>query len=161
MNDEIFSDLAIENTGQQYFNLKVDIAEVAARAIPTGIASQATLFKTTNGQLYLYIAAQSGQLLGDVQKIVQRMQCEAEVYMPPHGDEEYFIRNATAKFKAMFPGKHITSEEDLRYYKNLTPYNPALVRLSKVRGELRGYERESKTWRKMRDYSYSRIKPQA
>ncbi|MGH7196355.1 MAG: hypothetical protein ACREGJ_01145 [Candidatus Saccharimonadales bacterium] len=159
MNDQIFSDIEIEKTCEEQFNRSVDIVEVIARGVTTGIASQATLFKAADKQIYLYITSQSAQVLDDVQKIVQRMNLEADYFFPPHGEDEYFERIAREKFKAMFPGKYITGDDDLRYYKNLAMYNPALVRIAKVKGEVRTYEREGKTWRKIADYSYSKIKP--
>lgn len=158
MNDEIFDDIAIENSCKAYFNTNLTIASVIVRAIPTGLSSRATIFTTKQGHTYAYIVAHGNQVLDDVHKMIHRMQCQADHYIPPHGDKDYFNRIGQAKFKAMFPGKHITSDDDLRYYKNLTPYNPALVRLAKVSGEIRAYEPHSKTWHKVKDYSYSKIK---
>jgi len=102
--------------------------------------------------------AQGGvQLLADVQKMILRMECEAETYFPPFGEKEYFERIGREKFKALFPGKPIIGEDDLRYYKGLAPYNPALVRLSKIKGEIRAYDHHLKTWRKVKDFHYSKI----
>lgn len=159
MNDALLDDLAIEKTCKDQFDRTVDVADVVVRGLPVGVATRATLFTTTKGQVFLLVASQSSLVLDDVRKIVSRMQCEAQVFVPPHGETGYFDRIGRVKFKAMFPGKHIVGEDDLRYYKNLAPYNPALVLLSKVKGEIRGFEVESKTWRKAKDYSFSIIKP--
>jgi hypothetical protein len=158
MNDEIFGDIAIERAAKERFGLNFDIAEVVVRGVQTGTASQGSVFKTTNGQMWLYITSQSPLLLDDVQKMVNRMNVEAEAYCPPHGETDYFSRIGRDKFKIMFPGKPIVSDEDLRYYKKLAPYNPALVRLSKIKGEIRGYQVQSKSWHKVKEYSFSRIK---
>lgn len=158
MNDAIFDDIAIEKSCKETFGLNAEIKEVIARAVPAGIATRATVFTTTNGQAYLFVVSQGVQLLADVQKIVLRMQCEAQTFLPPYGEPEYFERIGREKFKIMFPGKPIISDEDLRYYKSLAPYNPGLVRLARVKGELRGFDRESKMWRKVKDYAYSTIK---
>lgn len=160
MNDALLDDLAIEKTCKEQFDRTVDVAEVIIRGLPAGVATRATLFVTTKGQVFLLVVSQSSLVLDDVRKIVHRMQCEAEVFVPPHGETDYFDRIGRTKFKTMFPGKHIAGEEDLRYYKNLAPYNPALVLLSRVKGEIRGFEVESKTWRRARDYTYSKIKAQ-
>lgn len=158
MNEEIFGDIAIERTCAERFGVKIDIAEVVARGIQTGVASQGTIFKTTNGQVWLFVASQSPQLLDDVQKIVSRMNVEAEMFYPPHGEADYFTRIGREKFKAMFPGKPIVTDDDLRYYKKLAPYNPALVRLAKIKGEIRGYNLQSKAWHKVKEYNYNKIK---
>ena len=158
MNDDIFGDIAIEKAVQEKFGLSIDIAEVIVRSVPVGITAQGTLFKTTASQIMLYVASQAAQVLDDVQKIVTRMNLEAEQFVPPHSEVDYFNRVGGEKFKAMFPGKRITSDEDLRYYKNIAPYNPALVKISKVKGEVKAYDPQSRTWHKVKDYSYSKIK---
>jgi hypothetical protein len=158
MSDEIFGDIAIEKACLDRFGVKFDIADMAARSVQTGTASQGSVFKATSGQVWLYIVSQSPLLLDDVQKIVARMNVEADAYMPPHGETDYFTRIGREKFKAMFPGKPIVSDDDLRYYKKLAPYNPALVRLSKIKGEIRAFDPQSKTWHKVKNYAYSKIK---
>lgn len=158
MNDEIFGDLAIEKNCQAAFGTTVDIAEMIVRAVPVGITATGSLFKTANSQIYLYVTSQATLLLDDVQKIVSRMNLEADAYLSPRNEADYFERIATGKFKAMFPGKPITGPDDLRYYRGLAPYNPALVRIAKVMGEVRAYDPQSRTWHKIKDYSYNKIK---
>lgn len=160
MNENLYDDVRLERQITDRFAIKLDIAEVIARRVPTSATSEATVFKTANKQVFAYISAQSGQVLADVQDIIRRMQCEAEMFLPPHAEKEYFNRIGEAKFRAMFPGKRITGEDDLRYYRRLAPYNPALVRLSRIKGELHGYNIATKNWRKVKDFSYSRINPQ-
>lgn len=156
MNEEVFGDIAIEKACKERFGISMDVTEVIVRGVSAGPASQATIFKSANGQVWLLVASQSPLVLDDVQKIVNRMNLEADLYVPPHGEKDYFTRIGSEKFKAMFPGKPIQSEDDLRYYKKLAPYNPALVRLSKIKGEIRGYE--AKNWHKIKDYNFSKIK---
>jgi hypothetical protein len=158
MKEEIFDDIAIEQACKAKFGVSLDITEVIARGVATGIASHGTVFKASNGQMWLYIVSQSTQLLDDVQKIVSRMNVEAELFVPPHGETDYFNRIGRDKFKIMFPGKPVRGEDDLRYYKKLAAYNPALLRLSKIKGEIRAYDPQSKSWHKAKDYAYSKIK---
>lgn len=158
MNDAILDDIAIEKVCKDRFNLALDVTDVVARNIPAGIATRATVFTTAKKHMYVFIQSQSALVLDDVQKIVRRMELEADGFIQPYGEAEYFDRIGRAKFKAMFPGKVIVGDDDLRYYRNLAPYNPALVRLSKVKGEIRAFEVETKVWRKVKDYTYSKIK---
>lgn len=158
MNDEIFSDIQIENTCKERFGVGLDIVDVIVRAVPVSLSAQATLLKAKPGQVYLFIASHSHMLLDDVRKITQRMNLEADEFLPPYGEADYFERIARDKFKVMFPGKRITGEEDLRYYKNLASYNPALVRIAKVKGEVRAFDPNTKTWRKVKDYAYTKMK---
>ena len=158
MNEEIFGDLVIEKSCKDRFGISLDIGEMIVRGAQTGLASQGTIFKATNGQVWLFIVSQGPLVLDDVQKIVNRMNVEAEQYCPPHGEADYFNRIGRDKFKAMFPGKPITGDEDLRYYKKLASYNPALVRLARVKGEIRAYNTQSKNWHKIKEYNYNKIK---
>ncbi len=158
MNDDIYDDLAIEQACKTKFGMVLDIADVIVRAAPVAVTAQATLFKTTSGQVMLFIASQAAQVLDDVHKIVLRMNLEADQFLPPNAEAGYFDRIGRDKYKVMFPGKAIRSEDDLRYYKNLSPYNPALVRIAKIKGEVRAYDMQSRIWRKVKEYSFTKIK---
>jgi hypothetical protein len=157
MTDEIYEDTATERAIEAAFGLKLNISEVVARQIATGFTSTATIFKTAPTMLYVFIQSQSNMALADVQKMVRSMNIDAGEFVPPHGDKDYFKRIGEAKFKAMYPGKHIMSDEDTRYQRTLAPYNPALIRVARVKGEIRAFHFESKSWRKVRDYAFSRI----
>jgi hypothetical protein len=157
MNDEIYSDVTIERTIEASFGLKLNISEVVVREIPVGYTAIATLFKTSPNMLYCFIQSQSNLVLADVRKILRNMNVDVEGYLPPHGDKEYFQRIGVEKFKTMFPGKHIMGDEDTRYYQTLAPYNPALMRVSRVKGDIRAFHIETKSWRKVKDYAFSRI----
>ena len=157
MNDEIYDDVAIERAIKNRFGVKLNITEVVVRDIATGYTSVATVFKTSPTALYVLIRSQSGQVLADVKKIIRNMNLEADACLPPHGDNEYFKRIGVEKFKTLFPGKHIMSDDDTRYYQTLAPYSPALVRIAKVKGDIRAFHFESKSWRKVRDYTFNKI----
>src|SRR6266498_2877345 len=122
MTDEMYDDYAIERACQQAFDVKLDISEVVARQIPTGFISAATLFKTSPNMLYVFIRSQSNQLLADVQKMLRQMNVEADTFLPPYGEKDYFKRIGEEKFKTMYPGKHIMTDEDTRYQRTLAPY---------------------------------------
>src|SRR6266496_512397 len=157
MNDDIYDNEAIVRLCRQAFDVSLRITEVIVRQISTGYTSTATVFKASPTAVYVLIRSQSSQVLADAQKIVRQMNIDAEEFLPPHGDAEYFERIGVEKFKSMFPGKHIMSDDDTRYYQTLAPYNPALVRVAKVKGDIRAFHSESKSWRKVRDYPYNRI----
>lgn len=157
MNPEILDDLAIEKVCKEQFGVSADVSEVIARGVPVAASATATVFRA-GSHVMLYIQSHSPLVLDDVRKIVHRMECEADAYFPPKGENEYFERVGREKFRTLFPGKPILGEDDLRYYKNLAPYNPALVRLAKVKGEIRAYDDRSKTWHKVKDFAYSKIK---
>ncbi len=157
MNNEAFDIAAIEKACKDQFGLELKVGEFIASGFSVGQSAWATIFKTSSGQLFLYVLSRGAQLYADVQKMVMRMECEAETYYPPFAEKEYFERIAREKFKVLFPGKHIVGDDDLRHYKGLSPYNPALVKLSRVKGEIRGYDEHLKTWRKVKDFHYSKI----
>ncbi len=159
MNEAVLDEVTIEKACNERFGIILNTTETLLKAVPVSVSAKANVFMADNHQLYVFIASQSSMVLDDVRKIICRMQCEAKEFLPPYSEADYFDRIARNKFKVMFPGKSITGEDDLRYYKSLAPYNPALVHIAKVKGEIRGYDAASKTWRKVKDYTYSKIKP--
>jgi hypothetical protein len=157
MIHDIYSDIALEEACRKQFSVSVVLDEVIAERVTVGVASEATIFRTTNNIHYAYIASQSNLALADVKAIIRNMGAEADTFLPPHGDAEYFRRIGLKKFKAVFPGKHVTSADDTRYYETLAPYSPALVRLSKIKGDIFEYSIERRQWKKLIPYSYSKM----
>jgi hypothetical protein len=158
MNDAIYDDIAIEQACERAFGIRLNIAEVIVREVTVGPTAKATLFRIGQSTHYLYIASSGVLLLADARQIVHRMGLEADEFMPPHGDKLYFERTGREKFKQMFPGKYIMSDDDTRYYESLSRYNPALIRIAQVKGAVYGYLIAAKQWRKYKDYTYAKVK---
>ena len=157
MIDELNDAASIAHAVRGAFGVKIDVKEVVARAVPVSYTAQATFFLANNNALYVLIRAEGRVVLADVRKMVRGMNLDAADFLPPHGEKGYFERIGEQKFKEVFPGRSVVSPDDLRYYRTLAPYNPALIRIERVKGEIRGFHTPTKTWRKVRDYSYSRI----
>lgn len=160
MADEIYDDIAIERLCKERFGVAADISQVIVRAIPVSRTAHATVFLTTKKQLYVYIAAKSRLVLGDVSKIVSRMGLKAELYLPPIGHPDYFNTIGREKFEAVFPGRTYVADDELRFYRTLAPYNPALVLISEVKnGEIFRYDSDTRGgWRLAARFAYRRIK---
>lgn len=160
MSDEIYNDLAIEEIARKRFSIKLDIKQVIVRNIPTSRTSEATLFMTSNQHLYLFVRAEAAMILDDVRKIVHRMGLEADEFLAPQADKGYFDAIARERYKSTFPGRPISSEEDLRFYRMLAPYNPALVRIAAIKtGVVKQFDLTSGQWRLAGHYSYRKVKP--
>lgn len=160
MESEIYDDLALEQIAKTQFGLSLEIEHVVLRHAPVSPTAYATVFLTKKKQLFVYLKAQAPLVLSDVCKIVNRMGCEAELYLPPKGKPNYFDEVGEEKFRAVFPGRTKPSVEDLRYYRTLAPYNPALIQVHEIKGgELYQYDADSKTrWRLAVKFAYRRIK---
>lgn len=158
MNEDIFHDINLEKTIGREFDLQLDITDVISRDITVGITAKGTVFKTPQNTHFLHVTSQGTLNFGDVKRIVRSMGLEAEAFLPPRGDQEYFKRIGIEKFKQMFPGKYLMGDEDTRYYETLAPYNPALVRLSKIKGEILGYTIATGQWHKVKSYAYTKMK---
>lgn len=160
MNGEIYDDLAIEQIGKNSFGLAFDIDHVVLRGIPVGPTVSATIFLTTKKQLMAYISGEKRLTLGDVGKIIARMGLVSELYFPPKGQPHYFDKIGESKYREVFPGLKNPSHEDIRYYRTLAPYNPALVQILEVKnGEIKQYDRDSRDgWRIAKKFAYRRIR---
>ena len=80
--------------------------------------------------------------------------------MPPKGQPNYFDEIGKQKFRAVFPGRHNPSLDDIRYYRTLAPYNPALIQIHEVKnGEVYQFDTDaSGNWRVGARFAYRRIK---
>ena len=160
MNSDIFDDIALEQITKDEFGVGIDIKQVIARGIPTGHTTTASVFLSTKNQLYVYISGRAALNLGEIRKIVKRMGMVADAYLPPRKDGGYFDRIAVAKFKDVFPGRTPANDGDLRFYRLLAPYNPALVRIGEITdGVIRQFDSSDSTnWRVAAKFSFRRIK---
>ncbi len=160
MNSDIFDDLAIEHTTNEHFGVSVDIAKVYARGIPAGRSAHASVFLTTKNKLYVLVGGSAPLTLGDVRKIILRMGLKAEAYCSPKGQPHYFDDIAVEKFKSVYPGRHDITEIDLRFYRLMSPYNPALVSISEItHGVINQFDAEAATgWRPTAKAQYKLIK---
>ncbi len=157
MNEDILNDIDLEKSIEQQFALRLDINNAIVRNVTCGTTSQAIVFKTAQNTHYLYVTSQSTMTLGEIKKIVHAMGLEADEFIVPRGDADYFKRIGVEKFKQMFPGKYIMSDGDTSYYETLASYNPALIRLARIKGEIRAYNIAAQKWRKVKDYAYTKM----
>lgn len=160
MTDEIYDDLALERLGKERFGVDFEIGQVIVRGVPVSRTADATVFLTKKKQLYVYISARSRLLLGDISKLVSRMGLKAELYLPPIGNPDYFNVIAREKFEQVFPGRTYVKDDELRFYRTLAPYNPALVLINEVKnGEVYRYDSDTRSgWRLAARFAYRRIK---
>lgn len=156
----MYDELALERTIKENFGVDFDIHHVIVYKVPVSRTAQATLFLTTNKQLYLFITGQSKLLLSDVKKIVTRMDLTAELYHPPKGRPDYFNEIGRSMFHEVFPGRKNIGDADINFYRTLAPYNPALVLISEVKnGHVYQYDSDSTSqWRIAAKFAYRRIR---
>lgn len=159
MNDQMYDDVALEREIKLKFGVSAEVDSVIARRFPVARSVEATLFLTTKKQLFLYIDGETRLLLSDVKKIVSRAGLKAEVYMPPKNQPHYFDEVGTRKFQEIFPGRKVVNDEDIAFYKTLSPYKPALVLIREVReGIIYQYDSDARGgWRPYSKFSYRRI----
>lgn len=141
------------------FSLDVKIKAVIGARIPVSRVASATVFLTNEQLLFCYVDSITKQTLGDVQQIIRHMGLRSQQYIAPSGDVNYFDNIAHDKYKDMFPGRKITSDDDLAYYRTLAPYRPALAQISEVeRGVIKQYDPTAvNSWRPSVKFSYRRL----
>lgn len=159
MNDEIASDIAIEELIKSQFGLQVDIKQMVARDIPVSHTATANVFMTPKHQVFALIQARSPLTLGEVRKMAKKMNLEVETYLAPGHDEGYFNRIAREKFRQVFPGRHSIDDNELHYYRTLVPYNPALLRVGAINGGvIKQFDsHDSSEWRVAVKFAYKQI----
>ena len=149
MQEEIYSDINLEKFLQAHFGVNFEIDRVVVRDLPVG----------RNAEAFVFISAEAKMLLGDVQKTLTKMGVRADKFIPPNGARNYFEDRAKVKFLEVFPGRVRIGEDDLRFYKTLVPYNPALVEISEVKnGEIKAFNADTRgNWRVAKRFSFKKI----
>jgi len=160
MNNEIYDDIAIERLAKERFGVVFEISQVIVRGAPVSRTADATVFLTKKKQLFVYVSARSRLLLGDISKIVSRMGLKPELFLPPLNNPDYFNVIGREKFEQVFPGRTYINDDELRYYRTLAPYNPALVLIGEVKnGEIYRYDSDVRSgWRLAARFAYRRIR---
>ena len=159
MQEEIYSDINLEKFLQAHFGVNFEIDRVVVRDLPVGRNAEAFVFLTKKKRAYVFISAEAKMLLGDVQKTLTKMGVRADKFIPPNGARNYFEDRAKVKFLEVFPGRVRIGEDDLRFYKTLVPYNPALVEISEVKnGEIKAFYADTRgNWRVAKRFSFKKI----
>lgn len=158
MNDEIFSDIEIEQAALRNFRQHIEIDSVIMREASVGGSTRATVFMSDRRRLYAYIESESGLLLADVKKIVSRMNLVAAEYLPPNDQAGYFDEIGKKEFIRVFPSRRPVSPGDIAYYRTLAPYSPALIEIARVKnGSVHAYDTTLNKWVPTAAFSYSKI----
>ena len=160
MTDETYDDIALERLIHEKFGTNIDVDNIIVRSVDVSRTAQATVFLNSKKQLFCFVTGAAKLQLGDIQKIVSRMGLKAELYMPPRQQTDYFDEIGREKFREVFPGRGNISDNDIRFYRTLAPYNPALVLVNEVRdGHIYQYDSDaSGGWRVAIKFAYRRIK---
>ncbi len=158
--DQVFEEVSLEKYIKQAFGLTLEIKSTITERLPVGPGAIARVFLSNKGLLFALIVGQKNVTLGDIKKIVSRMNMRAEQYIPPHADPHYFDTVAKKKFSEVFPGRDNVKDSDLAFYRTLAPYNPALIQIAEVvDGTIKQYDRDAATsWRPSVKFAYRRIR---
>lgn len=140
------------------FDVSLRVKDVLLYEVPTSYSSQTTIFKTDRNTVYALCQSDEPMSLSDVNNLIKSMGMEADEFLPPNGDKNYFLRFGYRLFLSVFPSRKPTTAKDLAYYKTLTPYSPALVKIRKINGEIRQYDKIWQKWQKALDFSYLRTR---
>lgn len=160
MTDDLSFNLASLATNlASEFGFDVPIKRIVAWQMPVSRSAQATVFFNHKNQLFIYVTTPARQTLGDVQKILFRVGVAAYKYLPPVNQPNYFVEIASKHFNKTYPNRKIVSDNDLRYFKTLAPYNPALVQIKNVKqGVINCFDPDAKGgWRVAAKLVYSRL----
>ena len=157
---ESLDTLALEAAVKVNFGMAIDVRTIIAQEVDVGRALKASVFLTKKKQLYCHIHGQTRLKLSDVMTIVARMGLKAELYVPPKGQPQYFDEYGRDRFREVFPGRRATTDEDIRYYRTLAPYCPALVQINEVSdGTIYQFDADARgSWRPCAQFAYRRIR---
>ena len=163
MSDYDYNRMRLSETSKicrDQFNVSLPIKEVLFDDIETGPESYCVLFRTQKNDVYALFYAKGAQTFADVKRHAKAMGLHIEGYFAPLGDRSYFTRLGFKAFQDAYPGRNSWTAQEAQYYKTLSPYSPALVRISRVNGEIRRFNSHDSHWHKVFDFHYSKMKVQ-
>ncbi len=147
----------IEKFCNDYFNVNLQINKIVLNNMPTSHNSRTTVFTANHHTVYALCLCNDQVNLADIKIIIKKMGMKAEKYLPPEADDNYFLDYGQNVFQSVFPGRKSGTPDETLFYQTLTPYNPALVRIGKVNGEIRQYNNVGKKWQPAIEFSYLRM----
>lgn len=157
MNDvdqEVTTAIEIEHTSRVHFRCDFKVKYVIVGDLETLKGARVTVFETTDHEVFAFCSSEEPLELGDVKRIIRGMGLNASHYLPPAQHHSYFINYGKLAFTTAFPGRHITSNDDLSFYESLAPYNPALIKIRAITDGIYGYIPVLEQWYKAADFTY-------
>ena len=147
----------IERMCRDYFKTPLAVKKILISNVSTGNGSRVTIFEADRHILYALCIASKPLAFRDIKRIITGMGIEPALYLPPLGDGTYFQNYGREAFFGMYPGRKTASAAETGYYETLAPYSPALVRIAKIKGEIREYASSIHEWQRMRLFSYAKV----
>jgi hypothetical protein len=157
MNDvdqEVTTAIEIEHASRVHFSYDFKVKQIIANDLETLKGSRTTVFETTDHKILAFCTSEESLELGDVKHIIRGMGLEASYYLPPAQYHGYFINYGKQAFASAFPGRQITSNDNLSFYESLAPYNPALIKVHTIPDGVYGYIPALGKWYKAIDVTY-------
>jgi hypothetical protein len=150
----------LERICRDSFATDLAIKNILISNLSTGRGSRTTVFEADRHALYALCVGSQPLVLADIVRIITSTGIEAEDYVPPAGDRDYFKAFGRQAFLDMYPGRKAASDQEMEFYQTLAPYSPALVRIAKVRGEIREYAPSMREWQLAKAFSYAKVRVQ-
>lgn len=147
----------IEKVCKDQFNVDLNVKGILIGNANTSKNSHTTVFKTNHGNIYALCVSDAPMMLADMASIIKSMGMKADTFLPPNGDKEYFEQAGSNIFQTVFPSHKMPQNTETSYYQTLSKYNPALVRISRIDGEIRQYNDQLRRWSKVLELSYTRM----
>lgn len=147
----------IERVCRDSFKTPLAIKKILLSNVSTGNGSCVTIFEANRHTLYAFCVAAKPLVFRDVKRIITSMGIEPATYLPPLGDATYFQKYGRKAFFDIYPGRKNAPAAETAYYETLAPYSPALVRIAKIKGEIREYVPSIHEWQRTQLFSYAKV----
>jgi len=142
---------------KNYFGVDLNIQNIILYNAPTDDDSYTTVFKDDRSTIYALCLSDKPITLTNVKNIIRSMGMKADKYLPPNADNDYFLHFGQKLFQSVFPSLKLINDDETLYYQTLAPYSPALVKINKVNGEIRQYDKIWQKWQRALKLSYTRM----
>ena len=135
MNDNIVDEVKLEKQIKHAFGIDLEIKQFITHNMPVSSDGIGSIFITPKHQLFLYMTFHSKVKLGDVSKVVKKLNLLVERYLPPRGKNDYFNEIAREKFVNKYENSFMLSRLIFRG-KDVNEHLKKLVEENAVHEEL-------------------------
>lgn len=137
----------IEKIAREKFATDLHVARVLFDDVRTGENSLSTIFETSDNRLYVLHEDSQPVTLAEVKHRMKLLGVEIGGILSPDGDKDYFDRRGRQIFMDMYPGRTEASDQEKSFYSGQSEYNPAIMLVSSIPGEIKRYSSLSSDWK--------------
>lgn len=132
----------------------MQVTDVLFDDIQTGDNSYATIFRTADHKMFILHEDKDPITLFEVQRRMKLLGVKTRGVLSPLGDKTYFTNQGRQIFLQTYPGRTTATDEEKSFYESQSLYNPAIMLVANIPGDLKHYSPRTASWKVIDKYNF-------